>query len=202
MKQLIVFTLLFIFSQQLAYCQMITGAIHTENSEPIQDVVVTLSTPTDTFTYLTGIEGIYQFMVAPGTTGTISLHRPTTGQEIFNGLSPYDYVLIQYLIVGNYTGLNFSVYQILAGDTNNDGYWSTYDVTQIKALLLQTESSYVNSPHWKFIQDAYEFDDPEHPILTEEASSVQLTDIINGTKSGNFIGIRTGDVNGSVIPHD
>ncbi len=202
MKQLIVFAALFVFSQQFLYAQMITGGIFTYNNDPIQHVVVTLSTPTDTFVTVTGVDGLYQFFISPSdTVGTITVDRPTTGAEIQNGLTPYDMALIQKLAVGDYNMSDFSIYQLIAGDTNNDGYWSTYDAMQIYMLLIQAETTYANNPHWKFISADYEFDNSVIPILTEEHKTLQLADILNGS-STSFLGLRNGDVNGSAITYD
>ncbi|TNE59774.1 MAG: T9SS type A sorting domain-containing protein [Bacteroidetes bacterium] len=93
-----------------------------------------------------------------------------------------------------------SPYKLLAADVDNDGTLTHNDIQQIVDLVLGMHDDFPDKPVWQFMPADYVFPDPDQPW----AASVPATSnffCLSGPISApfaDFIGVKTGDVNGSV----
>ncbi len=171
----------------------IEGIVTTWNGKSVKSVEVNLTS--DIITYdqskLTNSVGQFTFSDLPSNLNyTISSLKE---EEAIEGVSTFDLIILQRHIL-KIQELN-SPYQYLAGDANGSNKLSVSDLVAIRKVILGLENQFPNNvPNWQFYDASYEIEDPQRPwSITNEIS---LSDITNDNQA-NFIGIKTGDVNGS-----
>jgi hypothetical protein len=64
----------------------------------------------------------------------------------------------------------------------------------MRKLILGLLTEFPNSPSWRFVPETFEFPDPINPWVYPELITTMLTPFVNG----NFIGVKIGDLSGSV----
>lgn len=119
---------------------------------------------------------------------------PTVSDDYLNGVSTLDLVLIQRHILG-LKDLETS-YDLIAADVNNDRKLSASDLVEVRSLILGYRSEFTNSESWRFIDEDYEFTS-SNP-LTEAFPENYVIDELAGNMNIDFIGLKVGDVNGTV----
>ena len=118
--------------------------------------------------------------------GGMDLSLPTAG------ITALDLVLIQKHILGIEVFTEPAEY--IAADTNRDGQITGIDIIHIRKIQLGIYSDWPDSENYLFIDDTdyANFDWWELDIYGQ-------TDPCNGILSTNRIGVKTGDVNGSIV---
>jgi hypothetical protein len=114
-----------------------------------------------------------------------------------NGVSTFDLVLIRRHILGADT-LD-SPYKIIAADINKSGAVSTFDIVEIRKLILVINTSFPNNTSWRFVDASYVFPNPSNPFAEPFPESIFVNDLINDELDVNFVAIKIGDVNNSVV---
>lgn len=116
------------------------------------------------------------------------------------GINILDLVIIKRHILEQ--GQIKSPYRLIAADVNKDGQITTLDMVQIRALLLNILESFPNAPSWQFIPSSFEFQDWNRPFLDPipQYESVHLSN--SSVNNANFIGLKTADVNYSILEMD
>ena len=82
-----------------------------------------------------------------------------------------------------------SPFKHIAADANNSQSISAVDLLELRKLILRITSTLPNNTSWRFVPRSYEFPDSTDPWPFAEQSD--LTEL-------DFIGIKVGDVNGTV----
>lgn len=169
---------------------MIAGKVTNQNGEDIEFVDLTISGNTEK-SMTTAADGNYMFMLPTGED-----YRLTPAKEInpLNGVSTLDLVLINKHILG-ITPFE-SPYDQIAADVNKSGTITAFDLVQLRQLILNIRTTFVNNSSWRFVDAAYEFttDNPSAEPFDEFYSiENHEADIENM----NFIGVKIGDVNGN-----
>jgi len=171
---------------------VITGEVYTEDFLSIEDVQVSLSQEMPMA--MTDVEGNYAFDAMPEG-GDYKL-EPAKNDGYLNGVSTLDLILIQRHILGLETLV--SPYNLIAADIDQSKSINGVDLVELRKLILGIYSELPNNTSWKFLDASHEFIeelDPWHKPLSEDY-------IINNLESDmeiDFIGIKIGDVNGSVV---
>ncbi len=119
--------------------------------------------------------------------------RPTLNSFPLNGVSTYDLVLISKHILG-LEPLD-SPYKILAADANNSKSVSTFDIVELRKLILGIYSKLPNQESWRFVLKNFVFPDPSNPFATQVPSTV-LYDW-HDPQETDFVGYKIGDMNGN-----
>lgn len=172
----------------------INGQVLTEYNEPISNVVIRLSGGV-VFEQTNNNDGYYSFIVPP----VDSIHvLPERLDNPLNGVSTFDLILISKHILG-LQPLN-SPYRIIAADVNNSGSITVLDLIQIRKLILGLNTTFPNTPSWRFISPQYVFPEWMNPWYEVFPEAIDITDPSNFVEA-NFVGIKTGDVNGSAQSH-
>lgn len=110
-----------------------------------------------------------------------------------NGTTTYDLVLISKHIIAT-EPLN-SPYKMIAADANKSGSVTSFDVVELRKLILGIYTVLPNNKSWRFVDSSFSFPNPLNPFQTGFPDSIQL----NSPKPYNFIGIKVGDVNHTAI---
>ncbi len=180
---------------QFGVCQeanfaSIDGAIMTEESQPIEGVMVQLSgTFSDSLT--TDLDGYYMFEDLE-TDYDYSI-RPQLNHNYRNGVSTIDMVLVSKHILG--TENLPTAYRMIAGDINNSESVTTFDLIQMRKLILALTDQFDNNSSWRFIDAGQEFPNQLNPWLKPLKEVVNFNNIETGDLSANFVGVKIGDVN-------
>ncbi len=121
---------------------------------------------------------------------------PNKDNDQINGLSTYDLVRIERHILGH-QALE-TPYKLIAADANNSRSITTFDIVELRKLLLGTYVELPNNTSWRFIPANYVFPNPDNPFATIFPETIQLNNTPGD--SANFIGIKVGDVTCSATP--
>lgn len=168
----------------------VQGAIATEEGDPVEGVMVQLSGQTkDSIT--TDIDGLYAFPELE-TNYDYSI-KPELNHDYLNGVSTIDLVLISKHILG--VKPFSSPYKLIAADANNSGSVTTFDMIQLRKLILSLDSELKSNSSWRFVDADYDFPNPQNPWLVNLPEVVSLNNLAETSISHNFIGIKVGDVN-------
>ncbi|MEZ4988121.1 MAG: dockerin type I domain-containing protein [Saprospiraceae bacterium] len=175
---------------------MYNGVIATEDGDLIEGVAVTLQ-GSDTVQVTTNGDGVF-FYIGDNLGEMITI-TPFFDENPLNGVSTFDLVLISKHILGNQP-LN-SPYKRIAADVNKSGTITVIDMILIRKLLLQIDETFVNNTSWRFIPADYTFPIPGNPWFEMFPEEIQQEDTSLGYLGADFIGVKIGDVNGSVQTH-
>lgn len=171
----------------------ISGLITTENAEGIEGVEVNISGNYSQATVTTAA-GMYSFTNLE--TGIDVSVIPYLNANPSNGVTTFDLVLISKHILG--IRMLDSPYKMIAADVNKSESISTLDLIQIRKLVLQINTEFPNNTSWRFIPGDYSFPEANNPWL-EFFPEVTNHNNIGEEVLANFVGVKVGDVNQSVL---
>jgi len=119
---------------------------------------------------------------------------PSKNDDFINGVTTFDLVQIQGHILSTST-LN-TPYAIIAADASNDGQITTFDIIELRQLILGINTTLANNTSWRFVDGSYTFINPLNPLAESFPEDYAVTSLDNNA-SVSFVGIKVGDVNGS-----
>lgn len=170
----------------------VTGNIRTEDDKLIENVEVNLfGSPIQPD--MTDAEGDYAFPNMP--IGGQYEVEPTKSDDYLNGVSTLDILIIQRHIL-NMDQLD-SPYKRIAADVNMSESISGLDLIQIRKLVLGLYDEFPSADSWRFIDAEHQFTDANNPWLTPFNENY-IIDSLNNDMLIDFIGVKMGDVNGTV----
>lgn len=166
----------------------ISGQLLTETNIGIPDIKVQA---TSGMIRHSDDAGAFRFNnVQPGTTYVIV---PSEHDNPLNGVSTGDVIKIQNHLLGK-KALE-TPYKIIAADVTEDQSLTVKDIVQIRKLILGKIDQFSSGKSWKFIDQAYAFEDPNAPLT--EAYPEYIEAATDGAMHNlNFVGVKLGDVNG------
>lgn len=118
-----------------------------------------------------------------------------------NGLSTFALFVGQRFILGMDPIEITSPYQIIAGDANCNGSFTTLDLFLIQQIIIGTNNEFNDCPAWVFVKEGqsmptdfnaynvFPYENSETMMITEDA----LVD---------FVGVKVGDILGHANPHN
>ena len=128
------------------------GHIETEEGISVGTVMVDLSGQASN-SDVTGNDGDYAFNNL--TNGFDYTVAPSRDEDPLNGVTTYDLVLIkQHILTTN--PLNTS-YKRIAADVNQSGTITTFDIVQLRQLILLMIDELPNSNSWRFVDADHVF---------------------------------------------
>ena len=170
----------------------IGGMIATEEEEPIAGVRMSLSGPMP-MTTMSEADGQYYFDdLEEDLDYTVTAFRD---DNHLNGVTTFDIVIISKHILA-IDPLD-SPYKRIAADVNRSGSITTLDLIQMRRLILNIYTEFPNNTSWRFIDQEYEFPQPDNPWVEFFPELININDLIGEELNAGFIGIKIGDVNGS-----
>jgi hypothetical protein len=174
----------------------VTGRIRTEAGIPVHNIPVSILS--EGFMEQTSCDssGYFEFSTIPANEAYIL--SPDNNSNWVNGVTTYDLVLISKHILG--TEPFNSPYKMLAADANRSGSITTFDVLQLRKVILGILDSLPNNTSWRFVNAGLVFQDLQNPFSTPVSSGIVIDSLVSDLSEQNFIGIKVGDVNGSTNP--
>ncbi|MFN4081677.1 MAG: hypothetical protein ACK4NS_12315 [Saprospiraceae bacterium] len=176
----------------------IAGHVKTEEAKGVEDVWIQLqSMPGQTQQILTGDAGAYLFQnsLIPGSHVELQASKNTFP---LNGVTTFDLVLINRHILGQQL-LN-SPYKLLAADINKSGTITTFDIVELRKLILGIYDEFPQNTSWRFVDAKFVFPNPQnpwdgnYPIFTEKMTWDPL---LFSQPDADWIAVKIGDVNNS-----
>jgi len=183
---------------------VIAGALKTESQEGVEEANAVLygiphnGNPVVNLTDMTDNLGSFMFINALPV-GSDYVLAPEKDDNPLNGVTTYDLVLISKHILG-IEPFN-SPYKMIAADGNKSGSITTFDIVEYRKLILGIYTEMPNNTSWRFVDKDYIFPNLLNPFqeLFPETKSVQNMQMANLEE--DFVGVKIGDVNNSVIPN-
>ena len=168
---------------------LIAGEIRTSEDVMVENTMVQLNTGD---AMMTPSSGEYLFNNNP-----LSAYyeiEPYKDDDIINGISVIDMILIQRHILG----LNQieGPYKVIAADINSDMRISTVDLVQLRRIILGLDESFVDNTSWRFVPVDFVFGNPQNPWPFDEI--IEIASLGANHYSEDFIGVKIGDINGNV----
>jgi len=170
----------------------VAGIIYTENSEEVESVQVGLM-GADAIYDMTEETGEYAFADMP--VGDDYMVLPYKNDDHQNGVSTLDLVLIQRHVLG--LGDLDSPYKLIAADVNYSENISASDIVILRKVILGVYEEFPSNTSWRFVDAEYNFPDATDPWAGNVPEDYEIT-TLDSDMDIDFIGVKTGDVNGSV----
>ncbi len=171
----------------------VSGNVVTPANTGITGADVALIGSSNTISTFTE-KGNYLFTDMP--TGGSYTIRPSFDDDVLNGVSIIDMILIQQHIL-NFREIT-NPYLLLAADVNGNGEVSIADVILLQRIALGLSDLPPTVPNWRFIDADADFFDATNPF-SSSLSSEKLIDELLEDEVYNFIGIKAGDINMSAL---
>ncbi len=168
---------------------VVSGRIINAKGENIEGVTVHLTGGNNQL-MTTQADGNYQFTLPTNIAFSV---QPEKLINPLNGVSTFDLVLISQHILGvkPFT----SPYQYIAADVNKSGSITSFDLVQLRQLILNVREAFPQNNSWRFVTKDYEF-------YTENPAKETFPEIMEVPENTHqvtvdFIGVKIGDVNGT-----
>ncbi|MBP6828805.1 MAG: hypothetical protein KA165_19710, partial [Saprospiraceae bacterium] len=145
------------------------------------------------------VDGSFEFAdaVPHGADYTLT---PLKNSNPLNGVSTYDLVLITQHIL-NLQPLD-SPQKLIAADVNKSNLVTTFDVVELRKLILGIYNVFPNNTSWRFIDKDFVFPDPNNPFLTPFPEFITRADVTMDQLEDDFTAVKVGDVNGTALVND
>lgn len=182
----------------------VAGKLQTEQNSAVEEAGVDLhcthpSTPPVTMFYKTTQTGAFMFGNAVPMAGNFTL-TPIKDDYALNGVTTYDLVLINKHILGQQ--LLDSPYKLIAADANKSGTITTFDIVELRKLILGIYQELPSNTSWRFVDKSHVFSNPANPWDKDHPSFAENISVAGATYNmldNQFVGIKIGDVNGSAV---
>jgi hypothetical protein len=90
-------------------------------------------------------------------------------------------------------------YKMIAADANRSGSITTFDIVEFRKLILGIYSELPNNTSWRFVDSDHNFVDPSNPFQYAFPENKSVADLQSNDMADNFVGVKIGDVNNTVI---
>ena len=173
----------------------VAGAIQLENGSGVAEVKVE-EMKAHSGESMTDIRGSYALgNLQPGKAYEL---MPGKSSRHGDGVTTLDLILVNRHLNGS--RLLESPYQIIAADVDKNGKISVRDIIQMQRVILGITSTFPENKAWRFIPKSFRFPDARDPLSRPFPESKSLDNLTTNRSDGDFVAIKIGDVNQSVIP--
>lgn len=174
-----------------------SAKVTTDDQDPIPGVQVALQKFNNTLaTFETNADGLYE--VGSITSGCNYLLKPAfDNAQAKTGINTLDALLVAAHI--DDVQVLTSPYKLLAADVDKSGNLTSSDMQNIVNVLLGAQHNFPGQPVWQFSPANFSFPNPAQPWAATIPNATP-TFCLSGAMPApyaDFIGIKTGDVNGS-----
>lgn len=177
----------------------ISGLIKTEQAKGVEGVWLELQqNPGQPKETLSNSDGAYLFSNT-ALSGLSTTLTPTKNNFPLNGVTTFDLVLINRHILGQQ--LLDSPYKLIAADINKSGTITTFDIVELRKLILGIYPDFPQNTSWRFVDAQHAFSNPANPWDSNHAPFPEQK-VWNPLPPVSQIGmdwvaVKIGDVNNS-----
>jgi len=185
------------------YCNIdptiLRGRATTEADKGVENVSIHIvgsgfSSPPYSQYFKTNIIGAYN---AKFVNGKLVVVTPYKNDNPANGVSTYDLVLISKHILA-LEPLN-SPYKIIAADINKSNSITSFDIVELRKLILGIDTAFNNNTSWRFVEKNYVFPNTLNPFQATFNEQITHPNYSGWEDFQDFVAIKIGDLNGSAI---
>jgi hypothetical protein len=173
----------------------ISGLVLSPTGLPVAEVEMEMAGSVSG-TFVTGVDGYYEFAIPQGSTVTIT---PSKEINPANGVTSLDFAVIQQHILAppNMKPLTTPL-KLIAADENANASINGIDIAQFQSTILNNQPSFQNAPSWVFVDADFTFPNPQLPWQGGWPTSLTYTNIGVDVTDAHFIGVKMGDVTDDV----
>ncbi|MEM9824312.1 MAG: peroxidase family protein, partial [Bacteroidota bacterium] len=171
----------------------LTGNLQTESGINMSEVSLQLSDETDGLLDLEMSDTEGNFIFTELVTCKDYVVRPFYNEDIRNGVNTNDMVKMAKHILN--TEVLDSPYKIIAADVNNNGSVNVADLLHLQKVILFIDSSFVNTPPWRFISKDYVFENSLDPFNENFAEQAEIYYLSEQNTQHDFVVVKIGDLN-------
>ena len=172
---------------------ILKGAVYSEQDDRVEGVDVQIMAVMPEFpkSMKTFTDGAYVFEALQKEADyTLS---PYKNDDILNGITTLDLVLIQRHILGVQV-LN-SPYKVIAADINNSQRVTAADLVELRKVILGISNEFTDNTSWRFVDAQHNFVNRNNPFPYTE--SIFMDHVEKDYADLDFVAVKIGDVNGS-----
>jgi len=177
----------------------VAGKLATETGKGVEESLVTIAGMSNaipfSFTDFTDTTGIFSFVNTIPLASNYTL-SPAKNDNPLNGVTTYDLVLISKHIL--YTEPLNSPYKMIAADANKSNSISSFDIVELRKLILGIYNELPNNTSWRFIDKYYAFPDTNNPFVPLFPVTITRNNLQMNALNEDFVAVKIGDVNGTV----
>ena len=178
----------------------IAGAVQTYWNEGIEDAEVVIAGENYNTTEMTDENGAYHMPdLEMGHEYQVSVDKDS---DPANGLSTYALFIGQRFILGMEPAQITSPYQVIAGDANCSGSFTTIDLFLIQQLIIGTTDHFAQCPSWVFVSSG----NNQMPAAFDAYNVFPYNDhyeyMVDHDMQSDFVGVKVGDILGHANPHN
>lgn len=126
--------------------------------------------------------------------------KPIRNDNPLNGVNVSDVSVLARHLTGAQK-LN-SPYKIIAADVNKSGAVNSADLVVLRRVILGLDPAFPNNTSWRFVNRLHMFPNPQNPFSPAFPEDVSILDAQEDSLKSRFIGIKIGDLNGTVQPNN
>ena len=92
-----------------------------------------------------------------------------------------------------------SPYKMIAADANKSGSITTFDIVELRKLILGIYQELPNNTSWRFVDKAFVFPNPNNPFQTLFPENITSANVQADQMHDDFVAVKIGDVNQNAI---
>jgi hypothetical protein len=92
-----------------------------------------------------------------------------------------------------------SPYKMIAADANKSGSITTFDIVEIRKLILGIYTELPNNTSWRFVDKSFSFPNVTNPFQTAFPEVINIANATAHQLNQDFTGVKIGDVNGNAV---
>ncbi|MFN4079920.1 MAG: hypothetical protein ACK4NS_03380 [Saprospiraceae bacterium] len=186
----------------------IGGYVRTADGKNVAEVLVSVTDAVPpvpnmpNLNAITDADGFYSLANLPPLVLNSSFRlTPYYNLNHLNGVTTFDLVLINKHILSQ--ELLVGPYRLISADANKSGTITTFDIVELRKLILGIYLELPNVASWRFVPQSFVFGNPENPWdgnfpLFKEFIAIETPN--NLLDNLDFVAIKVGDVNNSATP--
>jgi hypothetical protein len=175
----------------------VAGVLATETNDGLEEAGVQLAVSGGaSLLDLTDNTGNFTFPASVPVGGSYTA-TPIEDENYLNGVSTYDLVLMSKHILG--IEPLTSPYKQIAADANKSGSITTFDIVELRRLILGIYQDLPNNTSWRFVDKSFSFPNVNNPFQTVFPESISGVNVQAHSLDDDFVAVKIGDVNNSVI---
>ena len=175
----------------------LSGTVMTYWGEGIKDTEMHILSDSYTEMQMTDENGYYMEPNVP--IGELYMVEPARDFNDENGLSTYALFVGQRFILGMDPIEIISPYQVIAGDANCSGSFTTLDLFILQQLIIGTNDNLDFCPSWVFVNDNNDMPADFNSYNVFPYNNFDELMVMDDTIS-NFVGVKVGDILGHADP--
>jgi large repetitive protein len=90
-------------------------------------------------------------------------------------------------------------YKMIAADANKSGSITTFDVVELRKLILGVYQVLPDNTSWRFVDKSFAFPNQANPFQTEFPENLTIANIGASQLNQDFVAVKIGDVNYSAV---